>query len=85
MCFFKQLASPPTFQRALDDPFAPFAKEFGLENSSDSDFSTKSEKIQMKISKPDVNAMLMNCLGLINFNSQMMFAMDQVLLTSFRN
>ena len=32
----------------------------------------------MPVLTPDINAMLMNCLGLINFNSQIMVAMDQV-------
>lgn len=78
MCFFKQLANPQSHEALSQSPYKPHPDDTSAEILTETEFFSIPDKKPKTADKADINLMLLNCLGLMNFNSQMMVAMDQV-------
>ena len=84
MCFFKTLPTSPVFPTG-------FSKVEKSEQEESSEICTSVDIATPSMEKkvPSINSnqhwLLMNCLGMIDYNSTMMAAMDQVTIHLFRN
>ena len=84
MCFFKTLPTPPAFPSSFDkDHFNPLEESTDLQPSNDLGTQPPQKKMVPLSSKQ--HWLLMNCLGLVDGNSNMMALMDQVCILLFRN
>lgn len=78
MCFFKGIAAIKTPEMAMASPVKLVAEDTSSELMAESEFFSIPDKKSKSSQKPDINMMLLNCLGMANINSQMMFSMEQV-------
>jgi hypothetical protein len=79
MCFFKTLPTPPAISSEFDRLHKHFqqdsSEELGTETELGSPCCQKVEVSQVD----NMKMMLISCLGMVNLNSQMMNAMDEVI------
>ena len=85
MCFFKQLATPPAVPSDYSPPSKMIHEDSSTDITPDCDFLTLSDKSNELFQVSKCQSILMNCLGMISLNSQMMGVMDEVRNNLFRS
>ena len=85
MCFFKQLATPPAVPSDYVPPSKMIHEDTSADLSSDCGLQVLPDKRAESLQVGKCQSILMNCLGMISLNSQMMGVMDEVRIDLFRS
>jgi len=78
MCFFKQLATPPAVPSDYLPPSKNIHEDTSADIGPDCDSQCLPERAGELLHAGKCQSILMNCLGMISLNSQMMGVMDEV-------
>lgn len=78
MCFFKQLATPPAVPSDYVSPSKDIHEDTSVDVTPECDLLGSPEQTLDLFGVGKCQSILMNCLGMISVNSQMMGVMDEV-------